>query len=673
MNYFKQLDKENIWIDDNYVITCHNCEISFNLFNRRHHCRICGNIFCSSCSNYNLYTNINKSNEIIKIEDYLLECLNTKINNFNYKKKICIHCNKLLIEIKNISKIIIIFELLPINLKYINKLLLVNKIWNKSAIFYLYNFKKFNTISVYDNINFKMFNILNINFNLICGHNKLVILYILNNNWNNYKKNEIINILNILQKKKYSCDKLLCSSHCCEKLSNYDIIYLLNYIKNYNLKLYLLSILNIDKIDIYLPLFINLIKTDNIDDYSITDYIYDKCNNNLKILIELFFQMFIIINNKNYSFYQSSLQRIKSFLKKNNNNLYKNLKNSIQLINNINSINQNNFNIQIEKINKIIKKDNNLIIPFFNKKIKYISNNVFVKESNSKPLLLEIIFEDNTSENILLKNEDIRIDYVIYKIILLIKKILRDNDILNIDNYCINYEVLPINNNSGIVQIIKNSFTLYHIKEKLHLSLQNFILNNNRKEIIDNIKDKYIYSYSIYCVITYLLGVGDRHLDNIMITKDGLLFHIDYSYCLGYDPKPLTSYIRITDEMIDMIGGYKSADYNRFICISNTYYNIIRIYTNFISLYLLLFNNINSNKFNNTLIKTHIKKKFIYSHSNNYAISIFNEIIEQSSNDYKYIDFIHYHSKEETVSKVIFNIYDITLNIPNYIYKYINI
>jgi hypothetical protein len=44
------------WIRDCDRINCSKCDVSFNVINRRKHCRFCGEIFCSNCMSNSLTT-----------------------------------------------------------------------------------------------------------------------------------------------------------------------------------------------------------------------------------------------------------------------------------------------------------------------------------------------------------------------------------------------------------------------------------------------------------------------------------------------------------------------------------------------------------------------------------------------------------------------------------------
>jgi phosphatidylinositol 3-kinase len=100
--------------------------------------------------------------------------------------------------------------------------------------------------------------------------------------------------------------------------------------------------------------------------------------------------------------------------------------------------------------------------------------------------------------------------------------------------------------------------------------------------------ENYIRSCAGYCVITFVLGIGDRHLDNILIRENGQLFHIDFGFIFGKDPKPLPPKVRLITEMIDAMGGFASSHYYQFLNYCFSAYSVLRknanLFLNLVSL-----------------------------------------------------------------------------------------
>ncbi|XP_068931637.1 phosphatidylinositol 3-kinase catalytic subunit type 3 isoform X2 [Petaurus breviceps papuanus] len=191
--------------------------------------------------------------------------------------------------------------------------------------------------------------------------------------------------------------------------------------------------------------------------------------------------------------------------------------------------------------------------------------------------------EDGGKYPVIFKHgDDLRQDQLILQIISLMDKLLRKE---NLDLKLTPYKVLATSTKHGFMQFIQS----VPVAEVLDTegSIQNFFRRyapseNGPNGISAEVMDTYVKSCAGYCVITYILGVGDRHLDNLLLTKTGKLFHIDFGYILGRDPKPLPPPMKLNKEMVEGMGGTQSEQYQEFRKQCYTAFLHLRRYSNLI-------------------------------------------------------------------------------------------
>lgn len=162
-----------------------------------------------------------------------------------------------------------------------------------------------------------------------------------------------------------------------------------------------------------------------------------------------------------------------------------------------------------------------------------------------------------------------------------------------------------------MVEFVPDSETTNNIMNKVGLRgafvkspLDDWLREVNKAEGAYNTAvDTFIKSCAGYCVATYIIGIGDRHPSNIMLTTKGNLFRIiillidiDFGHILGNFKKKLgvkreRSKFVFTPQMLGVMGGKKDDPrYMQFETICCEAYNIIRENSAlFISLFQLVF------------------------------------------------------------------------------------
>ena len=192
---------------------------------------------------------------------------------------------------------------------------------------------------------------------------------------------------------------------------------------------------------------------------------------------------------------------------------------------------------------KINRKEVSLPLNFKYRIKGIISDKCRIMKSKKKPLWLTFENSDPLGENIVVMlkcGDDLRMDMVTMQLFKAMQNLWYENGLkLKMSLY----KVLCTGNQQGMLEMVTNSETLanIHVQEGGALNqmfskvgIKKWIEKNctmvSENEAIEN----FMLSNVAYCLATFVLGIGDRHNDNIMIKKNGELFHIDFGHFLGH-------------------------------------------------------------------------------------------------------------------------------------------
>ncbi|XP_077902532.1 phosphatidylinositol 4-phosphate 3-kinase C2 domain-containing subunit alpha isoform X2 [Ictidomys tridecemlineatus] len=215
--------------------------------------------------------------------------------------------------------------------------------------------------------------------------------------------------------------------------------------------------------------------------------------------------------------------------------------------------------------------------------------------SNAVPLKVTMVNADPFGEeiNVMFKvGEDLRQDMLALQMIKIMDKIwLKEG----LDLRMVIFKCLSTGRDRGMVELVPASDTLRKIQVEYGVTgsfkdkpLAEWLRKYNpSEEEYEKASENFIYSCAGCCVATYVLGICDRHNDNIMLRSTGHMFHIDFGKFLGHaqmfgsfkrDRAPFV----LTSDMAYVINGGEKPTirFQLFVDLCCQAYNLIRKQTN---------------------------------------------------------------------------------------------
>lgn len=637
------------WVDDSMVDACQSCNVRFSFYKRKHHCRMCGRIFCYACC----CTWRKLPEELILSKSASIHTPTMFVNWWNMTHKehrICIHCDVQMSNLERYRLYAQALNIIQLDLHDFSRLICVNRKWSVIGRQYKERFRELQYHLWNQKHNHLERRCLRTNRLYLHGH-RLWMKQLLAAQESESSLNRTLEMLYQNRRHRYPCKQLQCSRTCDRYLYLTDWISILNNLSTRGIFHNRCVIRHIsetltrgdsEEVLATLPWWVRFLsqKTTQLTESLLCVAKKDAC-----VAVHLFWN--IVVATKLYpekSLYRGMLRKILRAIPK----LWaKRIQEGYMIGRALESLPKH------PKVTEVAEALTNIHTSHLPTECSGRATTLFPEQArittsaNCPVYIPGIAYEKKDDEKIryqsslLFKQEDVRVDCVVMNVIRFMNLVLKRN---NMDLDIVTYDVIPISDQAGCIKIVPDSYTLYKVKEEFKFTIQNFILEHNPDMTIQTIRRRFMHSCAGACVVSFLLGLGDRHLENIMITTTGRLFHIDFDFVLGQDAKPFQPEMRITPEMVDAMGGETSSLYEEFQCLCTQAYNYLRTYVDIFAVMLNELSVINPDRYPREQITRQIIRRFVPGESDRMAQLQFKTILNKSWNSRtssQIADFIH--------------------------------
>lgn len=601
------------WIPDERVKRCFGCGSSFSTFRRKHHCRSCGRVFCSACSAYR---------ELIPSYYFSFSGIMS-----DTPQRTCASCAHNLKRVADVNHLIRMLSIMPIMFEQLFQLRLIDKKWNYAT----------NTmLSIFRGMQYK----------LSCQEYSTLECDFLRTHYKEFYGHVLWQIHTVVsfqqlgahpQKNtevyQVSCRRLLCSRTCHSTLSVEDILRL-GYtatLENPDIQIWVIDAWRRMSIHAHITM--------------IPWWVYFACrfkglftkglipifSQRIELAYALWFECDLQKTHRSHSTLENVQKRLERKLTREMN---KDLTGSRDLA--------KCFGCILNSVSK--ERRGRLCVRFFqehgptrlpwNTELNIVRMTVIKQlTSSSKPYVMQLTTVSGLVYDVLLKQEDVRTDRLAMTMGYWINNLAGSCKVYT-------YDVFPLNDKSGIVQMIPSTTTLYDIRNS-NVTLLNYIMTANESLPVKTLRQRVISSTAGACLLAFTMGLGDRHLENILICSDANLVHVDFGFVLGDDPKHAHTPMRITEDMVDAMGGKQSTTFISFVELTQQGYAAMRLHTSFwyhlLSAEFFIFDN---KRRHWKRVRDHVLDRFVPGEWNDQASLQIETVVQQAATSSWYQSFL---------------------------------